>query len=217
MRLNLSHSTDGQQVRCASLKSREVREFMQVTSACGSPTRSRSKRDQTQPVTAGFPQPPSSLGTRHTTGRSHGAVEGRTETSRSGPKPGSEPDTVSTFTHPTWPEPTPVLSNTWKFTACVASLALCTLTVVACAIKGPSWYKLLHNYRHRRLDQEEDADIVSRVFARSSRSLTNQTFTFTQQNGPTEEELEEDGYLEDLFIKREGGGEAAKQEEAKSW
>lgn len=91
--------------------------------------------------------------------------------------------------------------------------------VVVCAIKGPSWYKLFHNYRHRRLQQQEeedDDDIISRVFTKS-RSTTNQTFTFNKQNGQREEEVEEDGYHEDQFVKPEGDGEPAKHEEAKDW
>ncbi|XP_008302483.1 leucine-rich repeat-containing protein 19 [Stegastes partitus] len=85
---------------------------------------------------------------------------------------------------------TPVNGNTWKFTACVAALAVITSTLIICAIKGPSWYKLFHNYRHRRLQSEDD--------------LNHQTFTFEQQNGQREkEEEEEDGYYEDPYIRRE--------------
>ncbi|XP_040921543.1 leucine-rich repeat-containing protein 19-like [Toxotes jaculatrix] len=101
---------------------------------------------------------------------------------------------------------TPVLGNTWKFTACVAALGLTTCMLIVCAIKGPSWYKLFHNYRHRRLDQEEDEgeDTVSTVFSENGRYLNHQTFTFQQENWQTEEEEEEeDGYFEDPYIKRE--------------
>lgn len=105
-----------------------------------------------------------------------------------------------------------MLSNTWKFTTCVATLALCTLAVVLCAIKGPSWYKLFHNYRHQRLQQEEDNDVVSIT----SRSTTNQTFTFQPQNRQMDEEMEEDGYFEDLLMEREREGGSAKPEEAKA-
>lgn len=72
------------------------------------------------------------------------------------------------------------------------------------AIKGPSWYKLYHNYRHRLLDQNKDEgeDVVSTDF--SERYLKHQTFTFKQGNGQLEEE-EDDGdeYFEDPYIKRE--------------
>lgn len=112
---------------------------------------------------------------------------------------------------------TPVPGNTWKFTACVAVLALCTAMLIVCAIKGPSLYKLFHNYRHRPLHQEEDEEdgVVSTVFSETKRYLTHQTFTFEQEDGriaEVEEEEEEDGYYEDPYIRREElhtGGEAS--------
>ncbi|XP_029698938.1 leucine-rich repeat-containing protein 19-like isoform X1 [Takifugu rubripes] len=175
---------DGSNFTCAFLKSQEVREFMRVASVCDSLTQRRSKRDEMQPVTVGFPQ-----------------------SSRSSP-PTTDRDNSE--------EQTPVVSNTWKFTTCVATLALCTLTVVLCAIKGPSWYKVFHNYRHQRLQQEEDNDVFSIGFTKTSRSTTNQTFTFQPQNRQMDEEMEEDGYFEDLLMEREGEGASAKPEEAKA-
>ena len=75
--------------------------------------------------------------------------------------------------------------------------------LIVCGVKGPSWYKLFYNYRHRRLHQEEDEDVVSTVF--SGRYMNHQTFTFKQENGQLEEEEaeEEDEYFEDPYIKRE--------------
>ncbi|XP_074550128.1 uncharacterized protein LOC141807810 [Halichoeres trimaculatus] len=101
--------------------------------------------------------------------------------------------------------PTPVSGNTWKFAACVAALALCTCLLIVCAIKGPSWYKLLHNYRHRRLHSTEDeTGIVSTVFSKTGRHLKHQTFSFERENRRIEEaEEDEDGYFEDPYIKRE--------------
>ncbi|XP_063729854.1 leucine-rich repeat-containing protein 19-like isoform X2 [Eleginops maclovinus] len=99
----------------------------------------------------------------------------------------------------------PVLGHTWKFTACVAALALCTSMIIVCGVKGPSWYKLFYNYRHRRLHQEEDEQGVSTVFSEKGRYMNHQTFNFTQENGQLEEEEEEeeDEYFEDPYIKRE--------------
>ncbi|KAF0028343.1 hypothetical protein F2P81_019430 [Scophthalmus maximus] len=106
---------------------------------------------------------------------------------------------------PILPQPdwTPVFGNTWKFTACVVALALTTSMLIVCAIKGPSWYKLFHNYRHRRLNQQEDDEdnFASTVFSEIERYHNHQTFTFEHQNGQTEEE--EDGYFEDPYIRRE--------------
>ncbi|KAL6098155.1 lrrc19 [Pungitius sinensis] len=90
---------------------------------------------------------------------------------------------------------TPVLGHTWKFAGCVAALALSTSALIVCAVKGPSLFKLFHNYRHRRLRQEED-DAVSTVF--SERNVNHQTFTFHKEDGQMEEE---DGYFEDPYIK----------------
>ncbi len=75
--------------------------------------------------------------------------------------------------------------------------------LIICAIKGPSWYKLFHNYHHQRLHEEEDEeeDVVSTVFSETVRHLNHQKFTFEQENGQIEEE--EDGYFEDPYIKRE--------------
>lgn len=99
-----------------------------------------------------------------------------------------------------------MLGNTWKFTACVAALALCSLMLITLAIKGPSWYKLYHNYRHRRLHQDElEEDPVSTIFTETMRH--HQTFIFEEENGQIEEygeeEEEEDVYFEDPYIKRE--------------
>ncbi|XP_026147568.1 leucine-rich repeat-containing protein 19-like [Mastacembelus armatus] len=93
-----------------------------------------------------------------------------------------------------------VLGNTWKFTVCVAALALTTFILIVCAIKGPSWYKLLHNYRHQQLNQEndEEKDIASKALSKTG---THQTFTFRQIE-QIEEEDEEDEYFEDPYIKR---------------
>ncbi|KAM9839858.1 uncharacterized protein ACBR49_016841 [Aulostomus maculatus] len=95
----------------------------------------------------------------------------------------------------------PVPGNTWKFTVCVAAVALCTCTLIVCAIKGPSWYRLFHNYRHQRLYQDEHAeeDAVSTVFSDTGGYMSHQTFNF-EEEGQIEEE---DDYFEDPYIKRE--------------
>ncbi|XP_060949456.1 leucine-rich repeat-containing protein 19-like [Limanda limanda] len=111
----------------------------------------------------------------------------------------------SSQNHSTNNDQTPVLGNAWKFTACVVALALTTSMLIVCAIKGPSWYKLFHNYRHRRLDPQEDDDdnFVSADFSEMGRYRNNQTFIFDRQNGRGQEDEDEDGYFEDPYIKRE--------------
>jgi len=94
-------------------------------------------------------------------------------------------------------------------------LALITSGLIVCALKGPSLYKLFHNYRHRRLRQEEEEGVVSTVFSETGRYRNHQTFTFKQEHGPREEEEEEeDGYFEDPYVRSEeypAGGETAAQ------
>lgn len=100
-------------------------------------------------------------------------------------------------------DPTPALGNTWKFTASVAILALATSMLIVCAVKGPSWYKLFHNYRHRQLQQEVeegDEDFVSTEFSATGRHQTHQTFSFEPMNRQIDEEQE---YFEDPYIRRE--------------
>lgn len=102
--------------------------------------------------------------------------------------------------------PTPVLGNTWKFAACVAALALTTSSLIICAVKGPSWYKLFYNYRHQRLHQADEGDdgekVVSTAF---SQQWHHQTYRFEQEDAKrvTAHEEEEDEYFEDPYIKRE--------------
>uniref|UniRef100_A0A3B1ISG3 Leucine-rich repeat-containing protein 19-like n=1 Tax=Astyanax mexicanus TaxID=7994 RepID=A0A3B1ISG3_ASTMX len=52
----------------------------------------------------------------------------------------------------------PGVSNTWKFLAGVIVIALCTSMFIVCAVKSPSWYKMLFNYRHQRLRETSDED-----------------------------------------------------------
>lgn len=104
------------------------------------------------------------------------------------------------------PDPAPALGNTWKFTASVAILAVTTSALIVCAVKGPSWYKLFHNYRHRQLRQEAvegDEDFVSTEFSATGKHTTNQTFSFEQMNRQIDEEQEEQEYFEDPYIRRE--------------
>lgn len=99
-------------------------------------------------------------------------------------------------------QPVAVQSNSWKFTVSVVALGLTTAVLIVCAIKGPSWYKLFHNYRHRRL---HDEPMGTTVFHQTPRQ--QHTYTFEQEGGhqrrTEEEEEDEDGYFEDPYIRRE--------------
>ncbi|XP_032359699.1 leucine-rich repeat-containing protein 19 isoform X2 [Etheostoma spectabile] len=166
----------GLQVTCASQEKQAERDFLQATAMC-------------------YPSPPPIFATDQqksvNTQQSWG-LSTKLKTTLS-----------SRQNHKTNKDQTPVLGNSWKFTACVVALALTTSMLIVCGIKGPSWYKLFHNYRHQQLRQEEDdeeEDVVSTVFSETRRYLHHQTFTFEQESGQIEEE---DGYFEDPYIKRE--------------
>uniref|UniRef100_A0A673AJB5 LRRCT domain-containing protein n=1 Tax=Sphaeramia orbicularis TaxID=375764 RepID=A0A673AJB5_9TELE len=78
--------------------------------------------------------------------------------------------------------PTPVLGNTWKFTACVAALALTTSILIVCAVKGPSWYKILYNYRHHRLHQADEGDDGEKVASTAfSQHWHHQTYSLNER------------------------------------
>lgn len=232
----MSGSTGGPHVTCASLESQAGRDFLQATAVCDPSTPPNFTTDRPKLTTVSFQQPLSSLTNLKNTPTSQNHFnKGRTKRDM-GILPFSCFSNIlllhmwmykynlTNFTK--WcllpisiPQPqldqTPVLGNTWKFTTCVAALALCTFMLIVCAIKGPSWYKLFHDYRHRRLRQQEDEDYMSTVFTETRRYLSHQTFTFEQENGQTGEG-EEDGYFEDPYIKREEWQEG-KETSAEPW
>ncbi|KAG8009314.1 Leucine-rich repeat-containing protein 19 [Nibea albiflora] len=175
-------STGGPQVTCAPLEDETGRDFLKAIGVCyppsPPPTFTTVPKEAPTPVSVGRSSSSATLLTTLTNQSRNNRAQ------------------------------TPVLGNTWKFTACVAALALCSLMLIMLAIKGPSWYKLYHNYRHRRLHQDElEEDPVSTIFTETMRQ--HQTFIFEEDNGQIEEdgeegeEEEEDGYFEDPYIKRE--------------
>ncbi|XP_034562792.1 leucine-rich repeat-containing protein 19-like [Notolabrus celidotus] len=171
-------SKEGPKVICASLENQAGRDFLEATAAC-------------------YPSPPTTITTHP---QKLPAVSVKKSWGSS-----IMLKTASNQTKDINKGPAPVSGNTWKFAACVAVLALCTCMLIVCAIKGPSWYKLFHNYRHRRLHSiEDETGVVSTVFSKTGRHLKHQTFTFERENGQMKEvEEEEDGYFEDPYIKTE--------------
>ncbi|XP_039517518.1 leucine-rich repeat-containing protein 19-like [Pimephales promelas] len=83
-------------------------------------------------------------------------------------------------------------SHSWKFLLGVVALTLSTAIIVVCAVKSPSWYKLLFNYRHQRLREDAEPGELGGRFS---------TFSLdTQQTEGSAQELEDDGFIEDGYI-----------------
>uniref|UniRef100_A0A671QVU9 Leucine rich repeat containing 19 n=1 Tax=Sinocyclocheilus anshuiensis TaxID=1608454 RepID=A0A671QVU9_9TELE len=74
-------------------------------------------------------------------------------------------------------------SHSWKFLLGVVALTLSTSMLIVCAVKSPSWYKLLFNYRHQRL--REDTDTSAQEL---DTGLSLQPFE------------DDDGFIEDGYI-----------------
>ncbi|XP_064873196.1 leucine-rich repeat-containing protein 19 [Oncorhynchus nerka] len=96
----------------------------------------------------------------------------------------------------------PVVGNTWKFLLGVVAIALTTSMLIVCAVKAPSWYKLLFNYRHQRLRDDDDAGVYSTGRYSSFSLDTEQTETSAHEldHGLDGLDNEEDGYIEDRYI-----------------
>nr|XP_046224302.1 leucine-rich repeat-containing protein 19-like [Oncorhynchus gorbuscha] len=94
------------------------------------------------------------------------------------------------------------VGNTWKFLLGVVAIALTTSMLIVCAVKAPSWYKLLFNYRHQRLRDDEDADVYTTGRYSSFSLDTEQTETSAHEldHGLDGLDNEEDGYIEDRYI-----------------
>ncbi|KAJ8338919.1 hypothetical protein SKAU_G00357050 [Synaphobranchus kaupii] len=99
----------------------------------------------------------------------------------------------------------PPEGNTWKFLVGVLVTALSTSTLLVCAVKAPSWYKLFFNYRHQRLREEEPNVFTTGRFSNFSLD-TEQTETSIQEVELDmelefgDEDEDEDGYIEDRYI-----------------
>ncbi|KAJ8402080.1 hypothetical protein AAFF_G00373150 [Aldrovandia affinis] len=93
-------------------------------------------------------------------------------------------------------EGVPAERNTWKFLAGVLVTVLGTSVLLVCAVKSPSWYKLVFNYRHQRLREEEPNVFSTGRYSNFSLD-TEQTETSAYE---LEVELDDDGYIEDRYI-----------------
>ncbi|XP_036436634.1 leucine-rich repeat-containing protein 19-like [Colossoma macropomum] len=101
--------------------------------------------------------------------------------------------------------PEPGVSNTWKFLAGVIVITLCTSMFIVCAVKSPSWYKLLFNYRHQRLREVDEPNVFSTGRYSNFSLDTEQTETSAAEldQGPEQPLEDEDGFIEDRYIQPE--------------
>lgn len=110
---------------------------------------------------------------------------------------------------------TSVVTNTWKFLTGVTVIILCTSMVIVCAVKSPTWYKMLFDYRHQRLHEAEEPSNFNTGRYSSFSLDTQQTETSAHEldqglTGPIEDE---DGFIEDGYIQPEDYKEHADVDE----
>ncbi|XP_018948002.2 leucine-rich repeat-containing protein 19-like [Cyprinus carpio] len=103
---------------------------------------------------------------------------------------------------------TPTGSHSWKFLLGVVALTLSTSMLIVCAVKSPSWYKLLFNYRHQRLREDVEHSVFNTGRFSNFSLDTEQTDTSAQELDEVLDtglslqpfEDEDDGFIEDGYI-----------------
>uniref|UniRef100_A0A8C1NEU1 Leucine-rich repeat-containing protein 19 n=1 Tax=Cyprinus carpio TaxID=7962 RepID=A0A8C1NEU1_CYPCA len=103
---------------------------------------------------------------------------------------------------------TPTGSHSWKFLLGVVALTLSTSMLIVCAVKSPSWYKLLFNYRNQRLREDVEHSVFNTGHFSNFSLDTEQTDTSAQELDEVLDtglslqpfEDEDDGFIEDGYI-----------------
>lgn len=97
------------------------------------------------------------------------------------------------------------VTSTWKFLTGVIMIILCTSMVIVCAVKSPTWYKMLFDYRHQRLREAEEPSIFSPGRYSNFSLNTEQTETSAHELDQDLAEMpeDEDGFIEDGYIQPE--------------
>lgn len=94
------------------------------------------------------------------------------------------------------------ITNTWKFLTGVIVIILCTSMFIVCAVKSPTWYKMLFDYRHQRLHESEDPGIFNTGRYSNFSLDTEQTETSAHEldQGLSGSPEDEDGFIEDGYL-----------------
>uniref|UniRef100_A0A8C1HNC0 Leucine-rich repeat-containing protein 19 n=1 Tax=Cyprinus carpio carpio TaxID=630221 RepID=A0A8C1HNC0_CYPCA len=99
-------------------------------------------------------------------------------------------------------------SHSWKFLLGVVALTLSTSMLIVCAVKYPSWYKLLFNYRNQRLREDVEHSVFNTGRFSNFSLDTEQTDTSAQELDEVLDtglslqpfEDEDDGFIQDGYI-----------------
>ncbi|NXL67465.1 LRC19 protein, partial [Chordeiles acutipennis] len=106
----------------------------------------------------------------------------------------------------------PLVGKSWTFLAGVLGFVLSTTLLIFTAIKGPTWYRYLISYSHRRLE-ENDSEVIEQEFSADMSSFPTESDTNNEDPIVIFEKIHafapvEDGFIEDKYIDSYGTEES---------